>query len=269
MENQKQMKKNVNVASFKMQMFAMWSFLLVAIIIFSILYFWSYKYSEDINIENIAIEIKDTLSDCIKSDICFVNKIKNSTKENSSDDIISHSNITDYDSDIIIVYKNNYLYLSKEEFTNFCIENSDNLNNIDIIKSSISLEVSENEIELMARSIYCETLDGTFEDSLSVAATMVNTYMSKNDVTMYDLISGNQFANPDYGEIEEYNFYNADISEDHQYYQAAVIALAGADPTGGCKAFYMPSDPIDQDCWHESLEYRYTSPNGHRFFYYD
>lgn len=189
---------------------------------------------------------------------------KNDKNNKSYTDDILNSNYKDYD--ITIRLDGSLYYFSKDDFTKFIINNSDKLSRVSIINSKFNVSVSDEEIERMVRSIYVETRDGTFEDSLAVAATMVNCHKAEN-LNMFELISGNRFGNPEYGEIEEYNFFNADIDKTHQYYLSAIMALTGADPTGGCNAFYMPSDPIDYSCWHESLEYRYTSPNGHRFFY--
>lgn len=261
--DEKKLRKNYNKRrKLRNEILVMLFLLLIFCLSFSIIYFLRDINESDKNKTNDIITTytieRSTMVETSKE--LKHDKIK---KTNIKDDFLD-SNYKKYD--ITIRLDGKFYYLNANEFTDFIIENSDKILRISIINSNISVCVSDEEIERMARSIYAETRDGTFEDSLSVAATMVNCYKYEN-IDMFKLISDNRFANPDYGGAAKDNFNNADIEKNHQYYLAAIMALAGADPTGGCNAFYMPSDPIDYECWHESLEYRYTSPNKHRFFF--
>ncbi len=132
--------------------------------------------------------------------------------------------------------------------------------------------VSAEDILLMSR-IIAQEAGYNMEDCLAVAAVIVNRVKSQsNDFKDEDTVrkviypAGDDMAKnrlqwASIGGVE----FNKEPDKSKAPYKAALMAIAGEDPTGGALYFYSPRGGFYSE-WHESLKYLYTSPNGQRFF---
>lgn len=97
---------------------------------------------------------------------------------------------------------------------------------------------SEYEIQLLAKLVYGEARGESYEGQVAVAAVVLNRVESKE---FPNTIKGVVYENGQFSCVGGSAF-NKTQSKESSCYKAALAAIAGEDPTGGCLYFYNPKE---------------------------
>ncbi len=103
--------------------------------------------------------------------------------------------------------------------------------------------VSQSDLDLLARCVYGESRGEPYNGQVAVAAVVLNRVRSS------------KFPNTIYGVIYQRNAFTAvndgqiNLTPNQTAYNAARDALSGVDPTGGCLYYYNPATATSSWIW--------------------
>ncbi|NLL18663.1 MAG: spore cortex-lytic protein [Clostridia bacterium] len=108
---------------------------------------------------------------------------------------------------------------------------------------TIKKDLSEEDMELLARTVYGEARGESFEGQVAVAAVIVNRmehpeFPDEVEKIIYEPLAFTAVAD---GQIN--------LGYDEQAYEAVKAALAGQDPSGGALYYYNPEKSTSKWIW--------------------
>ena len=124
---------------------------------------------------------------------------------------------------------------------------------------SVSLNVTQADIDLMAKLVYAESRGEPFDGQIAVASVVLNRVLNNRfPNTISEVIfQRNAFSCVKDGNIVAY--------PDQTSYNAVYEALSGVDPTNEALFFYNPS--ISTCSWMQSTQKNDVTSIGHHVFF--
>lgn len=115
---------------------------------------------------------------------------------------------------------------------------------------AVEKELSEQDIELLARTVYGEARGESYEGQVAVAAVIVNRlkhpdFPDEVEEVIYEPLAFTAVAD---GQIN--------LGYDEQAYKAVKAALAGHDPSGGALYYYNPEKSTSDWIWSRQVTKR-------------